>query len=230
MTAQPGRSDARPPVEWSPADLRRHLDEVLDVYCAAMGYPRSAGRQRKGYVVVHSERSGFRAIGTHDPTGAVIGFAYGYRGAPGQWWHDEVRGGLSDEQADRWLADSFELCELHVRPDHQGHGLGHRLLAGLLEDCPQQTVVLSTPEGPSRAWRLYRRVGFTDVLRRHRFAGDNRDFAVLGRSLPFDGSLLPHYGSSPLHGSLHGPLPLYGPLPLHGPLPLQGGTADGRHD
>jgi ribosomal protein S18 acetylase RimI-like enzyme len=173
-------------VTWSAADLRKHLDAALDIYCAAMGYPVSTGRQRKGYVVVHTQRSGFRATGALDDSGEVIGFAYGYRGAPGQWWHDEVRRDLSAEIAARWLTDPFEVCELHVRPDHQGHGLGQELLTRLLDGCPHETVVLSTPEGESRAWRLYRRLGFVDVRRRHRFAGDSRHFAVLGRALPLE--------------------------------------------
>ncbi|HET9519064.1 MAG TPA: GNAT family N-acetyltransferase, partial [Actinoplanes sp.] len=36
----------------------------------------------------------------------------------------------------------------------------------------------------SRAWRLYRGFGFTDVLRHFVFPGDERQFAVLGRELP----------------------------------------------
>jgi ribosomal protein S18 acetylase RimI-like enzyme len=49
--------------------------------------------------------------------------------------------------------------------------------------------VLSTPEAPaedSRAWRLYRRLGFVDLLRQFHFPGDDRPFAVLGRPLPLD--------------------------------------------
>ncbi len=49
-------------------------------------------------------------------------------------------------------------------------------------------MLLSTPEhapaSPGRAWRLYRRYGFRDVLREHLFTGDPRPFAVLGRELP----------------------------------------------
>jgi hypothetical protein len=51
------------------------------------------------------------------------------------------------------------------------------------------TTLLSTPEGDeagSRAWRLYRRFEFVDVVRNLRFPGDARTFAVLGRSLPLD--------------------------------------------
>ncbi len=171
---------------WSAEDLRRHLDEALEVYCTAMGYPHETGRQRKGYVVIHTRRSGFRAMGAVDDYGAVIGFGYGYHGAPGQWWHDEVRRNLDPTLAEQWLSDPFELCELHVRPDQQGRGLGQELLVRLLDGCPHRTVVLSTPEGDSRAWRLYRRLGFVDVRRAHQFAGDDRRFAVLGGRLPLD--------------------------------------------
>ena len=48
-------------------------------------------------------------------------------------------------------------------------------------------MLLSTPEingEANRAWRLYRRLGFTDVIRGYHFAGDPRAFAILGRALP----------------------------------------------
>ncbi|SLJ82238.1 acetyltransferase [Mycobacteroides abscessus subsp. abscessus] len=48
-------------------------------------------------------------------------------------------------------------------------------------------MLLSTPEvarEENRAWRLYRRAGFTDVIRDFVFAGDTRPFAILGRRLP----------------------------------------------
>ncbi len=169
---------------WSPEDLRRHVNTAVQIYCAAMNYPEETGQQRKGYVLVHTARAGFRGMGAYDDDGTVVGFAYGYRGAAGQWWHDEVHRDLHPALAERWLSDPFELCELHVLPQHQGQGIGQDLLVRLLDGCPQRTVVLSTPEGLSRAWRLYRRLGFVDVRRHHCFAGDNREFAVLGHTLP----------------------------------------------
>ncbi len=164
------------------------------------------------------------------------GIAYGYPGAPGQWWYEEVRRGLrraarparpagaglfgsglgrllgdggntgnggppgppartGSAELDPWplegepeayLADYFELTELHVRTDAQGHGLGNALLHRLLDRADAGHVLLSTPEAPvpTRAWTLYRRYGFRDVLRHHRFSSDPRPFAVLGRPLP----------------------------------------------
>jgi ribosomal protein S18 acetylase RimI-like enzyme len=85
------------------------------------------------------------------------------------------------------MASYFELTELHISPRAQGRGLGEALTRRLLTGREESHVLLSTPEinGESnRAWRLYRRLGFTDVIRGYHFAGDPRAFAILGRSLP----------------------------------------------
>ena len=81
----------------------------------------------------------------------------------------------------------MELTELHVAPSHQGRGIGTALLREFLSDRPESTVLLSTPEVEDEsngAWRLYRSLGFGDVLRSYRFDGDARPFAVLSRPLP----------------------------------------------
>jgi ribosomal protein S18 acetylase RimI-like enzyme len=175
-------------VRWSARDLSAHLDEVMAVYAEAMGYPRSVTESRRGFVASHAHREGFRAVATVDPAGRVAGFSYGYSSHPGQWWHEQVRSGLVAEHGSTdyssWFADAFELVELHVRPGHQGRGLGQGQLLALLAGLPHHTVLLSTPEGQSRAWRLYGRMGFQDVLRHYTFPGDDRPFAILGRNLP----------------------------------------------
>ena len=81
----------------------------------------------------------------------------------------------------------FELTELHIHPGAQGRGLGEALTRRLLAGRAEPHVLLSTPEingEANRAWRLYRRLGFTDVIRGYHFAGDPRPFAILGRELP----------------------------------------------
>ncbi|GAA4218683.1 GNAT family N-acetyltransferase [Actinocatenispora rupis] len=176
-------------VHWAPEDLLARLDDVLTVYAEAMEYPADLVAARRGFVAAHTHYQGFRAVATLDNDDRLLGFSYGYLSSPGQWWHEQVRSGLSRGDARRWLSDCFELVELHVRPDAQGHGLGYTQLGALLEGATEATVLLSTPEAPqedSRAWRLYRRTGFTDVLRHFHFPGDDRPFAVLGRALPLD--------------------------------------------
>src|SRR3954465_13565769 len=97
------------------------------------------------------------------------------------------------------MTSYFELTALHIAPRAQGHGLGRRpirrsrgarggaVIRRLLPDRVEAHVLLSVLEinGESnRAWRLYRRLGFTDIIRGYHFAGDPRAFAILGRALP----------------------------------------------
>ncbi|MGK2880991.1 MAG: GNAT family N-acetyltransferase [Mycobacterium sp.] len=125
-------------------------------------------------------------------TAPMIGIAYGYCGARDQWWRQQVMAGLQRADAsDAHIADLmnnyFELTELHIQPRCQGRGLGEALARRLLSGRRERHVLLSTPEinGESnRAWKLYRRLGFDDVIRGYHFAGDPRPFAILGRALP----------------------------------------------
>ena len=187
MTAAPARPRL---VELDARDLADRLAEALHIYVSAMGYPPGTARQRRSLWLDHVRRPGWRAVGWLDPAGQLLGIAYGYTGGPGQWWYEEVRRGLRGAApAMTAMADDyFELTELHVLPDAQGGGLGEGLLRALLAGTDRAHVLLSTPEHgprpPGRAWRLYRRLGFRDVLRDHLFTGDARPFAVLGRELP----------------------------------------------
>ena len=197
MTAAPARTVL---VDLAPADLRIRLDEALDVYVRAMRYPPGTARQRAPMWSEHTSRPGWRGVAALDDAGVLRGIAYGYPGARGQWWFEEVSRGLSpgrlrlpgrraaSARERGWLDDYFELTELHVAPEAQGLGTGEALLRRLLGPVGAGAVLLSTPEtsGASRAWSLYRRLGFRDVLRHHRFSSDPRPFAVLGRPLPLD--------------------------------------------
>ncbi|MDF0532029.1 N-acetyltransferase [Tsukamurella sp. 8F] len=186
-------------VELSPHDATLWLPAALEIYVTAMDYPRGTETHRAPMWREHLGRDGFAAFGAitalPTPEGAVdhlVGIAYGYSGERDQWWNHQLRLGLRQRgygarQVDELSARYFELTELHVHPSAQGHGIGSRLLHALLTDRPEPRVLLSTPEVPgeeNRAWRLYRRCGFTDVLRDFRFSGDPRPFAVLGRTLP----------------------------------------------
>jgi len=179
-------------VELSADELRARLHEALTLYVTAMRYPKGTAEQRAPMWLAHMLRAGWRCCAALDPEERLVGIAYGYRGASGQWWHEQVRRGIVERSgpaaAHAWLDDYFELTEVHVRPDSQGRGIGEELLRRLLSGVRATNVLLSTPEGPSRAWTLYGRMGFVDVLRHYRFTGDPRPFGVLGRNLPFEES------------------------------------------
>ena len=190
-------------IELSPSDMQRRLGDALAVYVDAMRYPRGTEDQRASMWLEHTRRAGWKAVAAVDvsddydgPAGLtaapLLGVAYGYCGAPDQWWQQQVVQGLHRVGADRahiteLMTSYFELTELHIAPKAQGRGLGEALARRLLADRAEAHVLLSTPEingEANRAWRLYRRLGFTDIIRGYHFAGDPRAFAILGRALP----------------------------------------------
>lgn len=194
-------------VELSADVMRQRLGEALSVYVEAMRYPRGTEEQRASMWLEHTRRVGWKAVAAmttaddqaSDSPGALeaaelLGVAYGYSGAPDQWWQQQVvhglrRTGNDHDRVDGLLTDYFELTELHIHPSAQGRGLGEALARQLLAGRTEAHVLLSTPEingEANRAWRLYRRLGFGDVIRDYHFAGDPRPFAILGRSLPLD--------------------------------------------
>ncbi len=174
-------------VAWDRSQLQAGAEEVLDVYAEAMEVPRSHAAGRRSILLAHLDRAGLRAVAARDPGGRLVGVAYGHLGATGQWWHDRVQSALTDAvgtpAAEVWLASAFEVCELHVLPASQGTGLGRELLDALLIDGPARTAVLTTPDSETRARSFYRSAGWVDLLRRLRFPGDPREFAVLGLRL-----------------------------------------------
>lgn len=171
-------------VAWTPEQFAARVDEAMDIYVQAMNYPPHAGAQRAATARRHTSHEGFacRAALLGDDT--LVGFGYGYTTRAGQWWHDLVRKALTVEQAEQWLRFAFELSELHVLPDHQGDGIGRALLGELAGALPHDAMLLSTPDIDTRAFRLYRHLGFVDLRRHYLFPGDVRPFAVLGARLP----------------------------------------------
>jgi len=118
----------------------------------------------------------------------VIAFAYGFHGGSGQWWHDLVRSALISRSgrgaAIEWLDDSFEVAEVHVHPEYQHRGIGRGMLYRLTGGRAERTAVLSTMDTNSPARRLYRSLGFTDLLTDYRFSGAPVPYAVMGAALP----------------------------------------------
>src|SRR5690242_20874309 len=81
--------------------MRRRLGDALAVYVDAMRYPRGTEDQRASMWVEHTRRHGWKAVaavevpdvadaGERSPAALaaapLLGVAYGYCGAPDQWW------------------------------------------------------------------------------------------------------------------------------------------------
>lgn len=179
-------------LRWTPAEFGRHVDDAMGIYVRAMGYRPTVGKQRAVSARRHASNEGFETRAAVSADGSLVGFGYGYTSRPGQWWHDLVRRALPEQAiANGWLADAFELSELHVDPAWQGRGLGRELLLQLADAIPHTAILLSTPDAETRAFRLYHGLGFVDLRRRYRFPGDDRPFAVLGARLPLSGAPQP---------------------------------------
>lgn len=165
----------------------RRLDAMLATYAAAMEPPADQMPGRRTIMERHAAYPGFRAF-VAGRRRDLAGFAYGFHGEPGQWWHDVVHGALTEtggpEHARAWMGEAFEVAELHVHPDSQGRGLGRRLITTLCADRPERTVVLSTLDAQTPARHLYRSLGMTDLLTAFRFPGGGPLYAVMGARLP----------------------------------------------
>ncbi|HET7243780.1 MAG TPA: GNAT family N-acetyltransferase [Streptosporangiaceae bacterium] len=193
-----------------------NLEACAGVYAAAMNPPEDQLPGRHTIMERHSGYAAFRAIaaivrpaggapaggaapaggdGQGDSelvTGDLVGFAYGFHGGSGQWWHDLVSRTtasiLGSRAADDWFGDSLEIAEVHVLPSYQGRGTGLAMMLRLTAGRPERAAVLSTMDANTRARRLYRGLGFTDLLTSFTFPGTELPYAIMGAPLPLPGA------------------------------------------
>ena len=180
--------------ELGPGEFRSSIRALVAVYAAAMNPPDRTLSGREAIMERHAASPGFRGL-VAQADGRLAGFTYGFHGETGQWWHDMVAAALAtrsgtavsaaeDTAPGGWLDDSFEIAELHVLPPYQGAGIGRTLLLSVTDDRDERTAVLSTADAQTPARRLYRGVGFTDLLTGFRFSGSEPPYAVMGALLP----------------------------------------------
>jgi ribosomal protein S18 acetylase RimI-like enzyme len=165
------------------------IDEQLAIYSAAMAAGSADMPGRRAIMERHADNPELRAIGALDEaSGHLVGFAYGFRGVPGQWWHDVVMAGLTavagSAIARTWLDSALEIAEVHVLPHFQGRGIGRQMILMLTSGRPEHTAVLSTRDAPTAARHLYRKLGFADLLTEFEFPGGGPRYAVMGAPLP----------------------------------------------
>jgi ribosomal protein S18 acetylase RimI-like enzyme len=184
-----------------------NLEACAGVYAAAMNPPEEQLPGRHTIMERHAGYAAFRAVAAivrpaggapadgEPVTGELVGFAYGFHGGDGQWWHDLVSHTtasiLGSRAADDWFGDSLEIAEVHVLPGHQGRGTGLAMMLRLTAGRPERAAVLSTMDANTRARRLYRGLGFTDLLTRFTFPGTELPYAIMGAPLPLPGASAP---------------------------------------
>jgi broad specificity phosphatase PhoE/GNAT superfamily N-acetyltransferase len=141
-------------------------DDVERVYRAAFGAPGydetddDVRRFMAETLPTHASRAGFRMV-TLRLGPDLLGFAYGYTGERGQWWTDNVAGGVPAAVDQGWFGGHFEVVELAVDPAAQGRGFGAALMDHLLLGLPHDRALLSTYRDDRPAPRLYARLGWT---------------------------------------------------------------------
>lgn len=106
----------------------------------------------------HRSRDGFRLVLALDDD-LVLGFAWGYRGARGQYWPDLVARTLPAVGAE-WVGDHFEFVELAVQPAARQQGIGRRLHDALLNGLTGRALLGTSVDDADPAVRLYRSRGW----------------------------------------------------------------------
>lgn len=112
--------------------------------------------------------------------GNPVGFIYGYRTLPGQWWHDQVCWALVGAGHEEWLDSALELAEVAVLPPFQGRGIGTRLIDAFLNGVAQP-VLLALEAEDAQTHTLYAAHGFQDLLTDFRYPGFDDRIIVMGR-------------------------------------------------
>lgn len=113
--------------------------------------------------------------------GNPMGFIYGYRTLPGQWWHDQVRDELICAGHEAWIGNALELAEVAVLPAFQGRGIGTQLIDAFLAGVTQP-VLLAVEAVHQHAHVLYAAHGFQDLLPDFRYPGYDDHIIVMGRA------------------------------------------------
>ncbi|TDQ52536.1 GNAT family N-acetyltransferase [Actinorugispora endophytica] len=178
---------------------------LMEIYSAAMSPPREQVFGRQAIMRQHAAYPLFHSVTAVTPEGDAVGFAYGFHGRAGQWWHDVVTRELErgdPSAARRWFADSFEIAEVHVLPAWQGRGIGRAVLHRLTAARAERAAVLSTHTGRTPARSLYGSLGFVDVLTDFYFPGSpEQAFAIMAAPLPLRRRGGPRRAAGRSHGS-----------------------------
>jgi ribosomal protein S18 acetylase RimI-like enzyme len=154
----------------------REIDRVWAAYDAVFGDWTDQERWGEELFLRHAARDGFRLL-LAESGSALVGFAWGYRGEPGQFWSDWVIRELPAVGRD-WIGGHDELVSVGVLPDYRGRGIAGQLVDAFLADSGPRALLSTELDPASSAVRLYRSRGFAPL-------GElSTDVQVMGRGTP----------------------------------------------
>jgi ribosomal protein S18 acetylase RimI-like enzyme len=168
-------------------------DQIIEVYRQAFAGPPYYKDQKDVRALLavfprHQTHKEFRCVVARDSnTGLLAGFAYGYTGEEGQWWHDLVTRTMEPEMAREWMSDMFEVAEVAVLPAMQGYGYGGRIHDTLLTGLPHHTATLSTYQEKTTGLKMYEKRGWVTLLPNFVFPGYEEPYRIMGKHLRREG-------------------------------------------
>ncbi len=175
-------------VELKAKEIPAIREDLARVYREAFAEPpynegeAEADQAMQSLLSQHARRDGFRLFVAREGS-QIVGFSYGYRGQPGQWWHDLVSKKLSPQDRQKWLSNCFEFVELAVLPSFQDREIGGKLHDALLAGLPYRTAVLSTYSGENRARHLFHNRGWKTLVEDLTLPGSHVPMVVFGLEL-----------------------------------------------
>jgi ribosomal protein S18 acetylase RimI-like enzyme len=166
-------------MDWIRIDPERHLPWIAEFFNAVWGRREDTVLDRFRR---HASYEGYYGYLIEDGKG-IVGFAYGYRSAPGQYFNGLAKGFLDARIYDEWMTDCFEIPELAVREDMRRRGYGTALLARLLDETDARTAVLATQSDNKPARSLYERTGWQVIHEPYYPFGPDRPYVLMGKTL-----------------------------------------------
>lgn len=164
-------------------DSLRAAAHISGVVFHAPPGPPAPEEQILAHLRRHMGYPGFRGVVLTTAGRDPVGFAYGYRSMPGQFYHTKLEAHLTPAQSREWLQDSFEFVELAVLPGHRRRGWGLRLHDALLADAVERTAILTTEVENVAARTLYERRGWTTLAADFDPRGSGELFLIMGKAL-----------------------------------------------
>lgn len=160
-------------------EVRERAEELWSLYAEVFDETAPFAAWRDEQLLRHASRDRFRLAAAFDGD-RVIGFAYGYYGAAGQYYTDSVRDALGPDEAKTWLDGQFEFVEFAVRAAHRRGGIGRELYDAVMAGVDGPALLSTSTDPADPAVRFYTRRGWRRIGA-HPRADGSREMQIMGR-------------------------------------------------